>query len=166
MFVEIKNTLRRLRGQILGWGIGLAIYSLLMALIYEDISAIDFSVFIDYYPEEMLVFFGDSILALSSPAGYLDLYFFNYMTVILGIFAVSLGAKLLAKDEEDGLLDLILAYPISRTGIFWGRVIGYLVSLMSILAIAWLSWVIPSGTVGMDLSAAGFLRPFLPLLFQ
>ena len=31
MFVEFKRTLRKFRGNILGWGIGLAAYSLLMA---------------------------------------------------------------------------------------------------------------------------------------
>ncbi len=166
MFVEIKSTLRKLRGQILGWGFGLATYSLLMALIYEDISAIDFSAFIDYYPEEMLAFFGDSILALTSPSGYLDLYFFGYMTLIVGIFSVGAGAKLIVKDEEDGLLDLVLTYPKSRSAVFWGRVFGYILTVMSILVAAWLSWVIPSGSSGLDLTAGELLKPFWGLLGQ
>ena len=30
LLTEFKHTLRRLRGQILGWGIGLALYGLMM----------------------------------------------------------------------------------------------------------------------------------------
>ena len=118
MLVEFKRTLRKYRGQIIGWGIGLTAYSLLMVSIYSDIAQIDFAAFLEYYPEEIMAFFGSSILAISSPEGYLDIYFFNYMTLIIGIFAVGTGAKLLVKDEEDGLLDLILSYPINRSGIF------------------------------------------------
>ena len=164
MLVEFKRTLRKYRGQIIGWGMGLTAYSLLMISIYSDIAQIDFAAFLEYYPEEIMAFFGSSILAISSPEGYLDIYFFNYMTLIIGIFAVGTGAKLLVKDEEDGLLDLILSYPINRSGIFWGRVLGYLATLVLILVIAWLSWTLPSGSVGLDLTAGELLRPFLPLL--
>ena len=80
MFVEILNTLRRNRGQIIGWGFGLALYSLLMVSIYADIASIDINAFLGYYPEEMMAFFGEGMQAMTSPEGYLDLYFFSYMT--------------------------------------------------------------------------------------
>lgn len=166
MFVEILNTLRRNRGQIIGWGFGLALYSLLMVSIYADIASIDINAFLGYYPEEMMAFFGEGMQAMTSPEGYLDLYFFSYMTVILGIFAVGAGTSLITKDEERGLLDLVISYPVNRTAIFWGRVIGYGISLVAILAIAWLSWVIPAGSAGLNLTPLEILRPFLPLLGQ
>ena len=166
MFVELRYTLRRFRGQIIGWGLGLTLYSLLMVSMYADIAQIDFDAFLGYYPEEMLAFFGDSFSAISSPHGYMDLYFFNYMTIIVGIFAVGAGAKLIVKDEEDGLLDLVLAYPKSRSALFWGRVSAYVVTLMLIMLISWLSWVVPSGSSNMDLSAGEILRPFWGLMSQ
>jgi len=166
MFVEFKRTLRNNRGQIIGWGIGLAAYSLMMALIYRDIAQIDFATFMGSYPEEIMVFFGSSLSAISTPEGYLDICFFNYMIVFLGFLAVGNGAKLIVKDEEDGLLDLIAAYPTSRSGIFWGRVLGYITSLVLILGIAWLSWLLPSRSVGLDLKAWELARPFISLLGQ
>jgi ABC-2 type transport system permease protein len=104
--------------------------------------------------------------AFSSPWGYMDVYFFNYMTIIIGIFAVGASAKLLVKDEEEGILDLLISYPLSRAGFFWGRILGLLLTLIMILAIAWLSWVIPADRAGMDLSLLEFARPFFPLLGQ
>ena len=166
MFVELRYTLRRFRGQIIGWGLGLTLYSLLMVSMYADIAQIDFDAFLGYYPEEMLAFFGDSFSAISSPHGYMDLYFFNYMTIIVGIFAVGAGAKLIVKDEEDGLLDLVLAYPKSRSALFWGRVFAFVVTLVLIMLISWLSWVIPSGSSSMNLSAWEILRPFWGLMSQ
>ncbi|MCJ7716957.1 MAG: ABC transporter permease [Anaerolineales bacterium] len=166
MLVELRYTIRRYQGQIIGWSIGLVLYSLLMVSMYSDIAAVDFDAFLDYYPEDMLAFFGDSFNAISSPHGYMDLYFFGYMTIIVGIFAVGAAAKLIVKDEEDGLLDLIMAYPKSRSAIFWGRVFGYILTIVLILIFAWLSWVIPSGSSGLNLAAGELLRPFWGLLGQ
>jgi ABC-2 type transport system permease protein len=166
MFVEIKQTLRRNFGQILGWGLGLALYSTLMVSLYKDVSQIDLEALTDSYPEEIMAFFGESMEAFSSPWGYMDVYFFNYMTIIIGIFAVGASAKLLVKDEEEGILDLLISYPLSRAGFFWGRILGLLLTLIMILAIAWLSWVIPADRAGMDLSLLEFARPFFPLLGQ
>ncbi|TFG47323.1 MAG: hypothetical protein E4H33_06055, partial [Anaerolineales bacterium] len=166
MLVELRYTLRRYRGQILGWGLGLTFYCLLMVSMYPDIKEMDFTVFLDYYPEDIMAFFGESMLAISSTHGYMDLYFFNYMIVILGILAIGTGAKLLVKDEEDGLLDLVTAYPISRTGIFWGRVVGYVLVLIFILAISWLNWALPSKSAGLELTAGELIKPFVGLLGQ
>ncbi len=166
MIVELIYTLRRNRGQIFGWSLGLVLYSALMSSMYSDIALIDFDAFLGYYPEDMLAFFGDSFAAINSPHGYLDLYFFGYMTIIVGIFSVGAGAKLIVKDEEDGLLDLILAYPKSRSAVFWGRVFGYILTVMAILIVAWLSWAIPSGSSGLNLTAGELLKPFWGLLGQ
>jgi ABC-2 type transport system permease protein len=105
-------------------------------------------------------------MAITTPQGYLDIYFFNYMTVIIGIFVVGAAASLLTGDEERGTLDLILAHPVSRSALFWGRVLAFVVATMIILGVGWLSWVIPSGGTGMDLTWIQFLRPFGPLLAQ
>jgi ABC-2 type transport system permease protein len=166
MLAEFKHALRRMRGQIIGWSIGIGLYGLLMVSFYDSIQGIpDFEQYISSFPEEMVAFFGD-MMAITTPKGYIDIYYFNYMAVIIGIFAVSAGASLLVKDEEEGRLDLLLAYPVSRSGFFWGRLVGYVTSILLILLVGWLSWWAPSGNAGMDLTAVEFLRPFLPLLVQ
>jgi ABC-2 type transport system permease protein len=166
MWAEFKHALRRLRGQIIGWSIGLGLYGLLMALMFDSVSNIEgLETLLRSYPEEIMGFFGD-LVSITKPQGYLDIYFFNYMTVIIGIFAVGAAASLLTGDEERGTLDLILAHPISRSALFWGRVLAYVVATMIILGVGWLSWVIPSGGSGMDLTWLQFLRPFGPLLAQ
>jgi len=166
MLAEFKHTLRRLRGQMIGWSIGLVLYSLMMVSIYSDIAQIDMDALLEYYPEDMMAFFGDAITALNTPAGYLETYFFNYMTVIIGIFAVGSCARLLVGDEERGILDLVMAYPLSRSALFWGRLSGFVAALGIILLVSWLSWVIPSGSSGLDLTWIELLRPFVPLMVQ
>lgn len=166
MLAEFKHTLRRKRGQIIGWAIGLALYGLLMVAMFDSIVGIEgFADLMAAYPEDLAAFFG-GLTAITTPKGYLDVYYFEYMTVIIGIFAVSAGAGLLVSDEEKGVLDLIMSYPVSRMGLFWGRVLGYLAAVLLVLLASWLSWVIPAQSTGMDLTWIEFLRPFLPLFAQ
>ncbi|MCP4356695.1 MAG: ABC transporter permease subunit [Chloroflexi bacterium] len=167
MFAEFKHTLRRLRGAIIGWSIGLALYSLMMVSLFDSIVNIEgFDELMEAYPPELLTFFGDSMLALTTPKGYIDVYYFLYMPVIIGIFVVGAGANLLVGSEEKGTLDLVLAHPVSRTALFWGRWLGFVVATAVILLISWLSWVIPAGGTGMDLTWIEFLRPFIPLFAE
>ncbi|HHX74928.1 MAG TPA: ABC transporter permease subunit [Firmicutes bacterium] len=165
MTVEFVHTLRRLRWQIVCWSAGIALYGLLMALIYPNMA--DMSAMLDEYlnmfPEAMLAFF-ENIHALATPMGYLDVYFFSYMHLVAGIIAISAGTGLLAGDEEKGVLDLVLAQPISRTSLFLGRFLGLAAALAIIMAAGWLSWVLPAGHAGLELSWLELLLPFLSLL--
>ena len=163
MFAEFKHTLRRMRGQMIGWSIGLALYGLLMVSFFDSIVNIEgFEELIAQYPQDLMAFFGD-MMAITTPAGYIDIYYCTYMQIIIGIFAVGMGAGLLVGDEEKGILDLVMAHPVSRTALFWGRWLGFVAALVVILAVGWLSWVVPAGSTGMDLTWIEFLRPFLPL---
>jgi len=168
MFAEFKHTLRRLRGQSIGWAIGLALYSLLMVSLFDSIVQIEgFEELIASYPPELMAFFGGSdMLALTTPKGYIDLYFFNYMAVIVGIFTVGVGAGLLVSQEEKGILDLVMAHPVSRAALFWGRVLGFAAATAAVLLVSWLSWVLPAQGTGMNLTWIEFLRPFAPLFAQ
>ena len=163
MFAEFKHTLRRLRGQIIGWSIGLALYGLLMASLFDSIAGIEgFEEMIAQYPPELMAFFGD-LMGISTPKGYFDIYYLNYMPIIIGIFAAIVGAGLLVSDEEKGILDLVMAHPLSRTSLYWGRVLGFLVATVVILLVGWLSWLIPTAGTGFDLTWIELLRPFVPL---
>ncbi|MEW6244082.1 MAG: ABC transporter permease subunit [Bacillota bacterium] len=164
MIAEFKHTLRRLHGQIIGWSVGVALYGLWMVLLYPSVSKLgeDLDVLLNAFPKEMLAFF-QNIRAIGTPMGYIDVYFFTYMHLVIGIFAISAGAGLLAADEEKGILDLVLAHPVSRTGLFLGRLLGLICGLAIILLAGWLSWVLPAGSVGLGLGWLQLLLPFIPL---
>ena len=166
MFAEIRQTIEQNRGKITGWSIGLALYGIMMAALYPTIQEIEgLQELIESYPQEMLAFLGN-ITEIATPSGYLGTYYFLYMTMIIGILTIGMGAGLIAGDEEEGTLDLILAHPVSRAGLFWGRYIGFVITTIIVLFVSWLSWVIPSGYVEMELTWIEFLRPFLSLFAQ
>jgi ABC-2 type transport system permease protein len=165
MFAEYRHSLRKMRGQMIGWSIGIFLYGLLMSSFYSSIGEIgdQMQTLLESYPPELMAFF-PNIEEFATPVGYIDTYFFSYMPLIIGIFAIASGAGLLVNDEEKGILDLLMAHPISRSSLFWGRVAAYVTTTIVILGVGWLSWVIPAQSSGLGLTAFELLTPFVPLL--
>ncbi|MHB1317201.1 MAG: ABC transporter permease subunit [Anaerolineae bacterium] len=168
MFTTFRYTLASLRGQILGWGLGVAALGLILVPFYDVFMGqqADFMQMIENYPPEFLAFFGGDAAGILTPAGYLGMYGFSMLPVIVGIFAVSVGGGLLANDEESGRLDLIVAHPVSRAGLFWGRTLAFLSASLGILALGWLGFSVLLGGSSLDVTWAQMALPFLPLLTQ
>lgn len=163
MFTEFKHTLRRLRGQLIGWGAGLFLYDIFLSSFFSTVQEMgdQMNELLAMYPPEMMAFFPE-MMDFASPTGYLDTYFFGYMMLIIGFFATGACARLLVGDEENGVLDLLMAHPISRTSMFWGRVLGYVVVTAGILFFAWLGVYLPSESSGLGFTGAELAKAFLP----
>ena len=167
MTTVFRYTLARFRGQIIGWAISIFLLGLLVVSFYDVIveNQAKFTELFDAYPPEMMAFLGD-ISTISTPEGYLSLEYFSLMPLILGIFAVLAGSGLIASDEEKGRLDLVLAYPVSRAALFWGRMLAFCAAIIVVLVIAWLGLVVASLNSSLNLSAGKLAIPYLSLLAE
>lgn len=136
--------LKKFRGQILGWGVSLGLLSAYIVPLYDTVSAQreQFTQLLKSYPKELFAFFGGEVNSFLTPKGYLNTEFFSFMPLIIGIFAILAGSGLLAGDEEAGVLDLILAHPVSRTKLFVGRFLAFILSLLITLGIIWTGFVL------------------------
>jgi ABC-2 type transport system permease protein len=168
MLTTLRYTLSSLRGQIIGWGLGVAALGLILVSFYNVFmeQQADFLQMIESYPPEFLAFFGGDAASLATTEGYLGMYGFSMLPVILGIFAVLVGSGLLVSDEENGRLDLIVAHPVSRSALFWGRLLAFVGATLGILVLGWLGFSIPLSGSSLDVSWAQMALPFLPLLAQ
>ena len=168
MLTTLRYSLAQFRGQILGWGLGIAALGLILVPFYDVFKEqqADFMQMIESYPPEFMAFFGGDAASMATPAGYLGMYGFSMLPVILGIFALIAGSGLLASDEENGRLDLIVAHPVSRAALFWGRLAGFVVSTVAILILSWLGFCVLLGGSSLDVSWGEMALPFLPVLAQ
>jgi ABC-2 type transport system permease protein len=164
MISVFLHSLSRYRGQILGWGLGLALLGFYLVGFYDTIAAEQetYTRLIENFPKEMMAFFGD-FTEMATPQGYLGIEFFSYMPLILGIFAVMAGSGLLASDEEAGTLELVIAHPISRTALFVSRLLAFITAAASILILTWLSFVLGKQSSSMDVTVGELARPFIEL---
>ena len=109
MLAVIGYTLHRSRGAIIGWGFGLAVLAIVIGSLFDMVASTDL---MDAYAEalpEFAQFF--DLGSMNTPIGWLEVEYFSFVPVIIGLFATGVGAGLLARDEERGTLDLILAHP-------------------------------------------------------
>jgi ABC-2 type transport system permease protein len=157
-----------MKGQIIGWGLGLAVLGLIIVSFYDVFGEQQEQLqnMIASYPPEFLAFFGSDATSMLSPAGYLKMYAFSMLPVILGIFAVLAGSGLIVSDEERGRLDLIVTHPVGRTPFFFGRFLGLCFAVVSIMIIGWLGFCILLGNSSLDFTWGQLAIPFLSLLAQ
>ena len=168
MATVFHYALSRLRGQIIGWGLTMFVLGFVSVPFYDSIvsQADQMEQLLSSYPPELMALFGDfSTSSIVTPEGYLGLQYFDFMApLILGVFAVLVGSGLLASDEENGRLDLILAHPVSRTALFAGRLLALVAATLAILVLSWLGIVILMGQTSMGLSGGEVALPFVSLL--
>jgi ABC-2 type transport system permease protein len=168
LWTTFRYTISNLRWQIIGWGLGLALYGLMIVPMYETLGAQPerFQEMIANYPPEFLSFFGADINSPITPAGFLGMYAFSMLPIIIGIFAVIAGSGLIVSDEEHGRLDLIIAHPVGRPPFFWGRFLGLLGSALSIMILGWLGFCILLGRSSLGVTWGQMAIPFLSVLVQ
>ena len=163
-----RHTYFQMKGQIIGWGLGLALLGLIIVPFYDIFGGQQdqFQQLIENYPEELLAFFGGDMTSVLTPIGYLKMYAFSMLPIIFGIFSVMAGSGLLLKDEEHGRLDLIVSHPVGRTSLFFGRFLGFTGAAISILLIGWLGFCILLGQSSLDMTWGQLAVPFVSLLVQ
>jgi len=166
MLAVFRHSLARNTGQILGWGISLALVGAYGILFYDTLVEPgvqqQYLQLISSYPPELMAFFGD-MSQMFSPGGYLDTLFFSYMSIIIGIFAIMTCASILAGDEEKGILDLVLAHPISRARLFFARLGAFTVATILILLISWLGFILPLPKTSLNATPVEMMLPLISL---
>jgi len=168
LWTVIRYTFIQMKGQIIGWGLGIALLGLLIVPFYDVFGGQQdqFRQMIESYPEEFLAFFGGDATSVLTPEGYLKMYAFSMLPIILGIFSVLAGSGLIVNDEERGRLDLIVTHPVGRTSLFFGRFLALCGAAVSIILIGWLGFCALLGQSSLEMSWGQLSVPFTSLLVQ
>lgn len=168
LWTTFRNTYLQLKWQIIGWGLGIASLGLMIVPFYEVFGGQQeqFKNMIENYPPEVLAFFGGDAASVLTPEGYLKMYAFSMLPIIVGIFSLLAGSGLIVTDEERGRLDLIITHPVGRSNLFFGRFLGLLGAMISILLIGWLGFCVMLGQSGLGVTWGQIAVPLISLLVQ
>ena len=161
-----RHAFARARGTILGWGLGCALLAAYLIAFYDPMAAQkeELVALLEAYPRELMAFFGGGNFAnFFDPVVYISTYFFSYMGPIIAIFALVAGSSMIVSDEENGTLDLLLAYPVSRTAFLAGRLLSFIATTAAILTIIWVGFVLALGTSTLAVSPLQMVLPMLSL---
>ena len=127
MFNLLRKTIYDKRVFIIGWSVGLAFFAFLMILFFPAFKDSGLDQLLAALPPELKALKGliGDVNALSTTSGYLAGQFFDIrMPMFISVFAVILAVGLSVKDEDDGYMRTLLALPLSRVKVLFGKLLA------------------------------------------
>lgn len=136
--------LRASRRTLLGWSVGVVLVGGLYAGFWPTLDNPELQELLENYPQAILEAIGYT--DVSTPQGYLNATIYGLVVaVLLLVFAVVMGTRLVAGDEEAGTLDLVQAHPVSRPSLALQRFAAFAAAVVLIVAVFWLVMVAIAG---------------------
>ncbi len=172
MWHVIKWTIWQRRWAIIWWCLGILAFVSLELGVYPSIrsQAAQLNQTLQNLPDSVRSLFGFTEDPFS-PVGYLNsrLYYL-LLPLMLSILAIGLGSSLIAREEGDGTLELLLSRPISRGRLllakaFAGFMVVTFVSLITIGGIVILTKLVDIDIALANVAFAALLAALLALLF-
>lgn len=145
MLSVIRWELRRRRWFMIWWAVGIALYMFLVIAVYPSFKdqAAELNKSLEQLPDTAKALFSDTPDFLS-PIGYLSSQIYYLMLPLLfSILTISLGSSLIAKEEQQHTIELLLARPISRTGLLFAKAIAGVI-ILALVTLANLVVTIPA----------------------
>ncbi len=137
------------RRSLLGWIIGITAVGCLYAAFYTTVNTPEMAEAIKAYPQGLLDAIG--FTDVTTAAGYVGSTTFGLLGPILVlIFAAALGGSAIAGEEENGRLDLTLAYPVTRWGVVVQRFAALVVAVAAACLVLALALIALSGPAALD----------------
>jgi ABC-2 type transport system permease protein len=132
------------RRSLLLWSLALGAIAGLYISFYPMMGVDDMAAMVEQLPEAMINAFGYDDIA--SPAGYISSSVYGLLgPILLSVFAIATGTRLVAGQEEDGTLELELTAPVGRVQVLLERLVALwlnLVVLVGVLTITTMALVV------------------------
>ncbi len=157
-----SKTLREYRLAILGWGIGLG---LLLCAEYASATTLDPATLNTVGQlAHMIRLFGDP-LAFTTPAGYVTFRDFGiFLPLLLCIWTLLAGARLLRGEEERGSLEVLLSIPRSRLRVLLEKIAALITALVLIAILITTGGVVGEASAHTTVDLTGMLLAVLNMI--
>ena len=161
-----SKSLRDQARPLVMWILGVAFYVALLISIYPSIrhSASSLQGYIDSLPTAVRAAFLGPGGDFSTPVGYVNTELLSWLApIVLIAFAVSVAARSLAGEEENGTLSLLLAHTVGRRRLVLQKYAAMVVVVASLGTGFWLALVIATAIAGTPVGAGQLAEALLRL---
>lgn len=136
----LSGVVGRQRRSLALWSLAVAAVSAMYVSFYPSIGGAEMESLIEDLPEGLVTALGYD--RIGTPGGYLTSTVYGLLgPVLLLVFAIATGARLIAGDEEDGTLELTA--PVSRRELYAQRLLALVVDVLLLVAVLTLvTWTI------------------------
>lgn len=148
----IKWTLWQRRWSIIWWSVGLFAFIFINMVFYPTFkdSADQLAKSFASLPKAALGLFGGSS-DFFSPIGFLNSQiFFLMLPLLLTMLAVALGSSLIAREEQDMTIELLLARPLSRSRLLAAKITAGTIALATVATVALVTVVVTARFFKLD----------------
>lgn len=130
----LSRTLRDQRRSLVGWSLGVALLLLVEGALWPSVRDMpQLDELLSGYPEPMQEMF--DLDAMSTGVGFLNAELFTLVLPVLFIVhGIARGARLIAGEEEMGILEMVLVTPMSTTRLLAEKAAG-LVTAVAVLGL-------------------------------
>jgi ABC-2 type transport system permease protein len=149
------------RRSLPAWILGMALYVAMLCAVYPAVhkSAGSLNQYLQNLPAAFRNAFLGGQTDFSSPSGFIDTEMFSFMgPILILVFSVGLGARLVAGEEEAGTLDLVLAYPVSRRSVILQKFAVLTVGVTLLTAALCVSLLVGTQAAGMSIAAGRLVQ--------
>ncbi|MFA5070578.1 MAG: ABC transporter permease subunit [Patescibacteria group bacterium] len=147
MFNLFTKVIKDNKRSLIGYGLGLLIYSLLMALLYPMFakSGLNLEEYIKQFPEAFMKAFGVDATGKFTFTSYIGMEYLNLMWIIVVLFFIAyFAARMIAEGIEKGTIELLLARPISRLKIALTYILVFIIAILILEGATLLGFWLPS----------------------
>jgi ABC-2 type transport system permease protein len=163
-FPVLRWVLRVQRRSMIGWGVALGLVTAMYVSFWPAMGdTAEMQALVDSMPEALVTAMGYD--AIGSPAGYLESTVYALLgPILMLVFALGLGARLIAGDEEVGALELEATGPVGRRRVLLERYAAL------VLGVVWLGTVTGVGSLtfarvlGMDVGTGPLIGATIGLM--
>lgn len=152
MFNLFLHELRSRLTAILGWGLGIAAFSILIIMMFPEFAG----QLEGFNIEDIAIYqamgdFGE----LGTFKGFVSAEMFTLMPILLAIYAIINGTGTLAGEEDNGTLEPLMSLPLHRWQLVATKALALAIALFLILAIISIAEVIAFNALPADLDVSG-----------
>lgn len=146
------KTLRDQRRPLLGWSIGVASLVLLMSLMWPSVRNMPgLQDMVKNYPPTLKKIF--NLTDFGTGRGYLNTELFSLMLpAMFLVFGIGRGARLLAGEEEDRTLDVLVSAARSRRWVLTEKALGLTAATVALGVVLLATTEVANLVVGMDVA--------------
>ncbi len=151
------------RWNVLWWSVGMFLLILINLVFYPSFKdqAAELQKSFASLPETAVQFIGGST-DFFSPVGFLNSQiFFLMLPLILAILSIGLGSSLLAREEQDGTIESLLARPVSRAGLLTAKAVCGVCIVVLVAGVGYITTVIAARVVALPVSAVSIAAAFV-----
>lgn len=137
------------RRSLLGWTVAIVVVGSGYAAFWPTLDDPEVAELLDSYPSALLE--AINYTNITTPEGYLSATVYGLVVaVLIAVFAIAAGTRIIAGDEEAGTLDLTLTQPVSRVSVALQRFAALVTAVAVMLLLFLLVMLVIAGPASFD----------------